>query len=274
MNRIDPTRAIAVIADATGIRLTFDGDAPGGEVGAAYVRWPDGRRSVLNIGEPASAPLLETARAAGVPVPVYELAVPDGELCYLVQSRLPGVPPYLVDQALIDAMLQINGRLAGRMVDGSSSLPLFLQADGPGFCLHEPLARYDRRSARLLAWVRDVGADRDAADGDDLVHLDFHAGNVLVGADGLITGVIDWDGAGRGDGRFDLVTLRFDLARRAPALAPRLDRLLIDRIPDDRLRAYWAHMSLRQIDWSIRHHTAAEVDFWLGVAEGGIARWS
>jgi aminoglycoside phosphotransferase (APT) family kinase protein len=41
------------------------------------------------------------------------------------------------------------------------------------------------------------------------VHGDFHHENLLI-RDGRITGV-DWDGAGRGDRRFDLVTLRFGL---------------------------------------------------------------
>jgi hypothetical protein len=29
---------------------------------------------------------------------------------------------------------------------------------------------------------------------------------------------------------------------------------------------YWAHMSLRLVDRSIRHHTAADVDRWLATA--------
>jgi aminoglycoside phosphotransferase (APT) family kinase protein len=137
--------------------------------------------------------------------------------------------------------------------------------------LHEPLARYDRRTADVLAWVRDVGADGDVADGDDLVHLDFHPGNVLVDA-GAVSGVVDWDGAARGDGRFDLVTLRFYLAMYAPELTPWFDELLDARVPPRVQRAYWAHMSLRQVDWSIRHHPSAAVDFWLDVSARGRAR--
>jgi hypothetical protein len=268
--RLDAARAIDIIAAETGVRPILEGMAAAGEVGAAYVRWPDGRRSVLTMGRPESAPLLEVARAAGVPAPAYEVCVPDGDLRYVVQARLPGAPPTVVDRALVERMLAINARLAGRVTEGPSGPELFLRRSGPGFCLHEPLAAHDRRTARLLDRVREIGADRDIADGDDLVHLDFHTGNVLVDPSGDVTGVVDWDGAARGDGRLDLVTLRFDLTHRAPALLPWYDELLVERVPEGRLRAYWAHMALRQVDWSIRHHTAADVDFWLEAVAAGL----
>jgi Phosphotransferase enzyme family len=273
--RLEAARAVDIIAGATGVRLEIVGRAAGGEVGAAYVRWPDGHRSVLTVGRPDVAPLLDRARAAGVPAPRYELAVGDGDLTYLVQTLLPGAPPKVVDRTLVDALFEINARLAGVVAD-RADLPapsLYLRSDGPGFCLHEPLARYDRRTAHVLDWVRDVGAGGDTADGDDLVHLDFHPTNVLTeaGPDGrrAVTGVVDWDGAARGDGRLDLVTLRFDLALRAPDLTESVDERLAAVLPVERWRAYWAHMSLRQLDWSIRHHTPDAVDFWLHVIEDG-----
>jgi aminoglycoside phosphotransferase (APT) family kinase protein len=107
----------------------------------------------------------------------------------------------------------------------------------------------------------------DADDGGDLVHLDYQPSNVLV-TGGRISGVVDWDGAARGDRHLDLVTLRFTLAGTAPHLLGPVDERLsaADR---DLLRAYWAHMSLRMVDWSIRHHDSATVDRWLTVAETG-----
>jgi len=273
--KLEPERAVEAIAGATGVRLEVVGRPAGGEVGAAYVQWPDGRRSVLTIGRSDVAPLLDRARAAGVPAPRYELTVPDGTATYLVQTLLPGTPPNVVDRTLVTAMFAINGRLAGLLADRAdlTAPSLFLRSDGPGFCLHEPLASYDRRTARVLDWVHDVGADRDTADGDDLLHLDFHPANVLTDAtpDGgtAITGVVDWDGAARGDGRIDLVTLRLDLALRAPELIAWVDARLAATLPIERWRAYWAHMSLRQLDWSIRHHTRDAVDFWLDVIARG-----
>jgi aminoglycoside phosphotransferase (APT) family kinase protein len=104
-------------------------------------------------------------------------------------------------------------------------------------------------------------------DGDDLVHFDFHQGNVLVDTDGMVTGVVGWDGASRSNGDLDLFTLRFDLARRAPGLGRQLGALLDDSVTEEVAWACWAHLSLRLVDWSIRELTAAEVTAWLDVAE-------
>jgi hypothetical protein len=273
--RLDAQYAVRRLAELTGVELAVEGPCRGGEVGAAYVRWPDGRRSVLTGGTPTAAPLVELARAAGLPVARYELAALLDEATYVVvQELLPGRSPDVVDRPLVEAMLALNGRLAGLLADRTDlpAVPLYLRESGPGFCLHGPLRGYDRRTARLLDWVRDVGSERDSADGGDLVHLDYHPGNILVsgGPTTAITGVVDWDGAGRGDRHVDLVTLRFDLAMRAPALTGWLDDVLAGSADRERLRAFWAHMSLRLVDWAIRHHTRAEVELWLDVGELGI----
>jgi len=259
--RLDAPRVLERIASITGVRLVLEGPAPGGEVGAAYVRWPDGRRSVL----------VDRARAAGVPTARHELTARVDGVRVVVQQRLPGTPPGDLDTTVVRHMLAVNDQLAGVLAAEPDPRPaeLYLTSDGPGFCLHEPLEAFNARTARLLAWVRSVGADGSHMVGDDLVHMDFHPGNILVDR-GRLTGVIDWDGAVRGDRHFDLVTLLFHLRGNAPALAGAVqDRLAM--LSSRRLRAYWAHMSLRQVDWSIRHHDAATVDRWLDVAEGGMA---
>ncbi|MEV6967690.1 phosphotransferase [Hamadaea sp. NPDC051192] len=304
--RLDPYAAIDVIAERTGVRLRYDGPCAGGEVGAAYVRWPDGTRSVLTSGRAAAAPLIAVARAAGILAPGYLLCAGP----YVVQELLPGMPPARLDADVLGQLLAVHDRFAGLLPAGLNAragsedgrpahsgtaglnaragsedgrpahsgtaglnaragsedapLELFLRRSGPGFCVHETLAAYDGRTQALLRRVREAGEDRDVADGDDLVHLDFHPGNTLFG-DGTLTGVVDWDGAGRGDRALDLVTLRFDVALRNPALLPVLDERLAGLAPD-RLRAYWAHMSLRLVDWAIRHHGPSDVDFWLRVA--------
>jgi aminoglycoside phosphotransferase (APT) family kinase protein len=104
--------------------------------------------------------------------------------------------------------------------------------------------------------------------GDDLVHLDFHPGNMLIDEAGELSGIVDWDGIGRGDRRFALVTLRFDAYSRLPGESLGwFDELLDSVLEPEILRLYWAHMSLRLVDWAIRHHGAADVDRWLGFAE-------
>lgn len=127
------------------------------------------------------------------------------------------------------------------------------------------MAAYSPRAAALLAWARCLNAD--VLPGDDLVHLDFHPGNVLVHR-GRISGLVDWDGAGR-DRRLDLVTLRYDLEVRVPALAEELDAYLRRTMPAGVLRLCWAHMRIRPVDWMIRHHGPADMRRWLRVAEQG-----
>jgi phosphotransferase family enzyme len=174
-----------------------------------------------------------------------------------------------VGAALVRLMIELTDRLAGLLVAEPDPRPaeLHLTADGPGYCLHGPLAAHSRGTARLLDWVREVGAAGSLMIGDDLVHRDLHPGNVLLDG-GRLSGVIGWDGAIRGDRHFDLSTLRFVLAGRAPGLLPLVDERLAE-ISAHRRRAYWAHVSLRRLDWSIRHHDAATVEHWLAVAEAG-----
>lgn len=46
----------------------------------------------------------------------------------------------------------------GRVADLEAT-ELFLRQDGPGYCLHEPLRRHNRRSAVLEHRVAAIGAD-------------------------------------------------------------------------------------------------------------------
>ena len=71
VSRLDAARVLAELARLTGTALAFDGSCRGGQVGAAYVRWPDGHRSVLTCqpaGNGAAArqagQLTEAARRA------------------------------------------------------------------------------------------------------------------------------------------------------------------------------------------------------------------
>jgi Ser/Thr protein kinase RdoA (MazF antagonist) len=276
VRKLDARAMTELVAETTGLAFEFLGRAPGGEVGAGYVRWPDGRPAVLTF-MPGSggrgrveeiAGMLAVAGAHGVPVPEYQLVVEIPEAIVVLQERLPGDPPDRLDRPLVDRMVALNERLAGLLAGtGFPTAELFLERSGPGFCLHEPLAGYDADTAKVLDWIREVGRSvPPRMTGDDLVHLDYHHKNVLVGGDGEITGVIDWDGAHRGDRRFDLVTMRFSTEPADHELAAHLDGLLADRLTEDELRPYWAHMSLRLIDWSIRHHTAAEVDRYVALA--------
>jgi hypothetical protein len=269
VERLDAEWAAGELGRLAGVKLVVEGPCGGGEVGAAFVRWEDGRRSVLkwrpdvSLEDLERGPLavVEVLRTAGYPAPRTELAVQVATAVVTVQELMPGATVGRLTDQLLDQVVALNELQAGRLAGSAVPLlPLYLQGDGPGFCLHEPLKQ---RDARTVALERRIAAvDAETLVGDDAVHVDFHPGNLLQTNEKL-TGVIDWDGAGRGHRGFDLVTLRFGV--RGPIVA-RLDQLL-DELPYDVLRPAWAHMSLRMVDWAIRHFPAGEVDYWVDLAE-------
>jgi Phosphotransferase enzyme family len=276
VTRLDAAAAVRQLADVTGVRLEVEGPCPGGQVGAAYVRWPGGRRTVLTLAPPGAAgaarrtdALLAVGRAHGVPAPRYVMVQELPGATAIVQEVLPGIPPAALARRTVESMIEVNQRCRGILADRDNPAPsLYLREDGPGFCLHQPLAADGRRTARLLAQIEEAGAAvPEHLAGTDLVHFDFHPENVLIDHTGTVTGVVDWDGAGRSHGYFDLYTLRFDLARRAPELGRWLAGQLHGAAPDEVVLACWAHMSLRLVDWGIRHYTAPYVTTWLEVAE-------
>src|SRR5215813_12004542 len=67
----------AAIQAAAGVALRVEGPCPGGQVGAAYVAWPDGHLSVLTwrpgtrLADLRGGPLavIEALRPAGYPAP-------------------------------------------------------------------------------------------------------------------------------------------------------------------------------------------------------------
>ncbi len=212
----------------------------------------------------------EILRLAGYPAPATELIAQVGHAAVMVQELLPGTTMDHLDAHSLDQVLELNQLQANRLADRPDIPPgeLHLRADGPGYCLHEPLRQFNRRSAELERWVTAVGADHPPRMvGNDAVHMDFHPGNMLT-TGGLITGVIDWDGAARGDHRFDLVTLRFGVHAKETdsGVTHHLDAVL-DLFPADILRPAWAHLSLRMVDWAIRHFTPADVEHWLDLAD-------
>jgi Phosphotransferase enzyme family len=276
--RLDPERITRALAEQTGVRLTVEGPCAGGQVGTAYVRRPDGHRAVLKwrpgitLDELRRGPLAvaDELRVRGYPAPATETAVQIGDDVIMVLQLLPGTKIDRFTRRHLDQVLTLLGSQVGALAE-RTDIPannLHLRSDGPGFCLHEPLRQFSPRSARLERGVAQVGAGHPGQlPGVDAVHHDLHPGNILA-VDGAITGVVDWDGAGRGDCRFDLVTLRFGIhgERADPDAVAAVDDLL-DAVPEEILRPAWAHMSLRMTDWAIRHFPHDEVDHWLDLAE-------
>ena len=255
-----------------GVPLSVEGACPGGQVGAAYVRWPDGRRGVLTwrpgvtLGQVSNGPLAVPAllRATGYPAPATQLAVQVSDGVAMVQERLPGTVVQQVDTALLDQALALIDRHAGALAGHPEvpALPHYLRDDGPGYCLHG--AAGPVQPARGPAGTPDRG-DRRPVPGPARRGRRGARGlppREFPGQDGHLTGVVDWDGAGRGDRRLDLVTLRFGLRpdNSTAAARARLDTIL-DQLPGEVLASAWAHMSLRMTDWAIRHFDPADVPY-------------
>ncbi len=237
-------------------------------------RWPPGGPDLAAPHpprRPAGRPAGRDRGAAPGRVPsATELAVQAGDDVALVWEFLPGAPISRLTSTLLNHALALNNLQAGRLT-GRDTIPairLYLTSDGPGYCLHQPLRELSTRTRRLDRWITTVGASHpDCLSGHDAVHCDYQPSNLLADRD-HITGVVDWDGAGRGDRRLDLVTLRFGIhaITADPAATGRLDQLL-DTFPPHVLAPMWAHMSLRMTDWAIRHFTPSDVDHWLDLAE-------
>ena len=108
--RLDAVAAVRQLLEVTGVRLEVEGPCPGGQVGAAYVRWPGGRRSVLTLAPPGAAAgaqrteaLLAVGRAHGVPAPRYAMVQELPDATVIVQELLPGTPPAVPGRRTVES---------------------------------------------------------------------------------------------------------------------------------------------------------------------------
>lgn len=273
--------------------LTYVGAAELGETGgAAYVSRRDGRQSVVTTATvPAevmrqTAVVLDLVRSRGLPVPRHELVVElEDDLVAIVQERMPGAHASVVDADLIDILVATNDRFAHLLADRPDvPVPLLhLAHSGPVFPRHETLEHYNDRSRRLLRRISELGRQTpDELSGDDLVHPDFTVPNVLLDETGEVTGIVDWNnGVFRGDRRFALVKLLFDLTwddaapdggrhHIQPAALDRLDAVLHEMLDPLTLQRYWAHWTLVMLHWTIRSGQADVIDLHLRLGERGL----
>lgn len=186
VRRIDAPALRDAILAAGGPRLALLEPLPGGAVGAWKIRWPDGHLGVLtwapppNPDEDSGRPsevieLVETARRAGVPVPRYEAAIDVGQLgTALLQELARGELPKEMTAGLVQRLIELAEIRRGLLSSSRPSarpMELYLAASGPGFCLHEPLRTYSRRSATLLERIEDIAAhEEETASPSDVDH--------------------------------------------------------------------------------------------------------
>jgi hypothetical protein len=237
--------------------------------GDRYVlKWSMGDNKIERLR--LAGAVTERLRSLGYPAPRYCFVGNIAGASYSIQEALPGVPLGRCTPELLPRLLDLNTLQVGQALSMPRNWPApvvkTVLHGGDGFCLLETMRAYSSTTSELLDVLQRVVtayADTPIAT-DDIVHIDFNPANILVD-DGQISGVVDWEDAHAGDCTFDLATLLFysyDIA----ALREPLQRLALDRAGPNALRMYLAHMILRQVEWSARHHARATVDNWLGIA--------
>lgn len=255
----------AALREQAGLDLAALVPAEGGESASAFLATSrDGTVSVLKVSPGATseslARLRELAarlRRRGYPAARVLASGEIGGLTFWLQERLPGRVIGEAPDWLLPEVLRLNDAQAG-LGDGASRLTgmlaTTLTVGGDGYCLHAPLeARPDTRA--LLAVVRRAAARHLAAvpEEGDFVHGDFTLFNLLTDGAG-VTGVIDINPPPlTGDRAFDLATLLFYWYDREP-FRERLHARVLELSSQRALDVYLAHMLLRQVDWSLRHH--------------------
>jgi len=251
----------------------------GGESGAAFwARERGGATWMLKIAPGPAAGVADALdalqavtgrlRDRGYPAPRVRATGQAAGSAFWITERLPGrvlsgaggTPGYAAVSRLLPELFRLNDAQAGLGAGGSAFRDLItrtLVTGGDGYCLHSTLAaRPDTRE--LLAALRRIGEICGPAvpPGADFTHFDFQFMNLL--SDGrAITGVVDVNPPPvHGDRAFDLATLAFYVYDAGELRRPILARLasLASRAA---VRAYLAHLVLRQVEWSVRHYPAA-----------------
>jgi len=216
----------------------------------------------LSAGNIVTGAMLK--KMAKAPI-VFALANPDPEISY--EKAVAARP---------DAIVAANDRLAGVLRGLAAELPPMCRPQRPDPVLRAAAGRVPdgaRTVDRLYRLAGETPAGMRA--GQDLMHTDLSAANVLLDDHGRATGIVDWNlGAFRGDRDFALITMRFDrqwFVRRpdAPpserASADRLDRVVTDRIAPEALRVYWAQWCLHQLRRTLKRG-ADDLDWQLAFA--------
>jgi hypothetical protein len=250
-----------------------------GEQGAFAIADQDSQHYVLKWEADEGFPdrlkevslVTETLRKVGYPAPHYRWIDQVEGYSYAIQEALPGAPMKVVTLQVLLRLLELNELQTGLATSTHSDWPgpvvdPVLEG-GDGFCLLDSLRTYSSETAELLCTLQEIVLvhSNEQFETNDVVHFDFNPSNILVD-NGRVSGVIDWEGTCPGDSSFDLATLLFYTYDVLEVREQLLDTLR-QRVSPGILRVYMAHLILRQVDWSIRHHTRAIVASYLRVAQ-------
>ena len=250
-----------------------------GESGAASrVEDASGNRYVLKCGATAGGevgdahfPGITTRlRSLGYPAPEYVAVGIAAETWYLLHTAMPGEPiADRVSLALLPQILRLNDLQRGQGVstdDDPDRIVRGVMEGHTGYCIIETLQSYSTESAAILDRLQRI-VEAHASEcprRSDIVHWDFHNNNVLMEND-CVSGVIDWEGSYSGDCAFDLATMLF-YTWRFRDFREALGSALLQRTTKGAVAVYLAHMIVRQLDWSMRHHPKDAVDYYMRTA--------
>lgn len=226
---------------------------------------------------------LDALRTAGVPVARYLAIEETDDRLVIAQERLTGRTDVPVNERTVEHLLELNEHKAGvaapwyRLGWGEFMVHT-LTVGEDGWSVHDSLRTWSPRARELVERVEAIGAATDPAwfPATGIVHLDLHPGNLLLADDGAVAGIVDWDGAMRGDHRFDLTSFAFctPVDSRGAAASTEPMWAALEATTDPRvLRAYAAHQALRLVDWVIRHHQPDDVERWIDASEALLARY-
>ncbi|HEY1350133.1 MAG TPA: phosphotransferase [Ktedonobacteraceae bacterium] len=239
---------------------------PDGEQGAFAISDTRGRQGVLKwqagVCDLHRAQKVEVLtrrlRASGYPAPRYLCIGSTPEGIYSIQETLPGAPLRQLTGAHLIQLLALNAlqreqAFAG-LPDWHAEAIATVLCGGNGYCLHTSLQQHTSRTRRLLTELQRLVAlnRQEPHRSNDIVHGDFQHANILLHNE-QISGIIDWQAPGAGDSSFDLATLLF-YAYDDPGMREPLWRHALAHASLNLLSIYSAHLILRQVDWSLRHH--------------------
>ena len=237
---------------AADLGLSILGPFAHGTFGAVAVATPGGEELVLKaLPDPALEPVWATGaemaarlHEQGYPNPRIVAVGSTGAAVWSLQERLAGEVLRRLTATHASQLIALAQR---HDIDSGRSRPWREDAIAAarGWLDTTPV---DPTDARVLAAAIERGA-RSELLRTTIVHGDFHHGNALVDGD-EITGVFDWEIAGPGDWRFDLVMLAFGCHVRPDACEPSAAALVTEAVrstcPDDVAALMAACQVLRQ----------------------------
>jgi hypothetical protein len=147
--------------------------------------------------------------------PTYEeVKYTPGFGSWYVQELLPGKPALVPSDKLIEQMVALNSRQAGKAISDSENWTekVLSQLRDDKFKWQKHVAASGPEGADLVTRVQTLIAKNSLTvpRGGDIVHGDFQHYNALVSSNDRLTGYVDWEGAGQGDRAIDLSRMLFD----------------------------------------------------------------